>query len=328
MARKQKRSAPVRRHVSDVTYAQLKQIDAEQPRRLDKPKALRLDQIIVADKVFQLRRLGFGWEHDQDSANHVSGLASQIKAGGFQKPLDPVLVVPVGASFYLVDGHHRVDAYSAAQWLKPIPVEVFSGSLAQARDEAYARNSKNKLALSRECKLEVAWMRFNEGDLSQRKLAELIGVAPRTVANMSKRAGELKAEGKDPTAMPWREAKGRQGDEDFDYPEHVRKSALEMAEELKKVPNFLKDPRVVAAAIKVLSDKFPAQLVSAWEGVADDEGGQYWQIEVDPLDAITTAVRHVEARGDHELAERLRGVLEGLHEEKAAEMEALGGFEL
>ena len=57
-------------------------------------------------------------------------------------------MLPVGEHYYVIDGHHRVDAYHSAKWSRPIPVEVFHGTVDEARIEALVRNSKDKLRMT------------------------------------------------------------------------------------------------------------------------------------------------------------------------------------
>jgi ParB-like chromosome segregation protein Spo0J len=66
------------------------------------------------------------------------------------RPFDPLLAFPAGDKFFVIDGHHRLAAYEAADWNEPVPVEVFRGSLEDARLATLRSNSKDKLAMRRE----------------------------------------------------------------------------------------------------------------------------------------------------------------------------------
>src|SRR4051812_3249355 len=114
MQRVKKRGSVIRFRNSPVTYDDLKRIESREPRRADTPQELRRSAIQIADKVFQ-RRL-------RVSDDHVRYLVAQLKSG---EPLKAVLVTAVGQEFYLVEGHHRMEAYHTVKWKKPIPVEVF-----------------------------------------------------------------------------------------------------------------------------------------------------------------------------------------------------------
>jgi len=197
------RAAVLRLH-SEVTYEDLKRIESTEERRTDTPKALPRSAIIVADKVFQWRQPE---EDMQGSEEHVRTLVREIGTGKERKPLDLVLVTAVGQAFYLVDGHHRMEAYHTAKWAAPIPVEVFKGSLRDARDEAFSRNYKDKLPMTPEAKLEAAWVRFNEGDLSWSELEERFRVSNGTIARMSKARKALLEAKQNPAEVRWRDAR-------------------------------------------------------------------------------------------------------------------------
>ena len=80
-------------------------------RRTDRPRALTFRNIHVADRVFQWRI-----REDNLAADiaHIRELARTIMDK--RKPLDPLLVTAIGQRFYVVDGHHRLEAYRLAKW--------------------------------------------------------------------------------------------------------------------------------------------------------------------------------------------------------------------
>lgn len=45
------------------------------------------------------------------------------------KELEPVLVAWIGPEAYLIDGHHRMQAYKLARWAEPVPLASFTGSV-------------------------------------------------------------------------------------------------------------------------------------------------------------------------------------------------------
>lgn len=79
-------------------------------RRTDRPRALTFRNIHVADRVFQWRI-----REDNLAADiaHIRELARTIKDK--RKPLDPLLVTAIGQRFFVVDGHHRLEAYRLAK---------------------------------------------------------------------------------------------------------------------------------------------------------------------------------------------------------------------
>ena len=92
----------------------------------------------------------------------------------------------VGERFYVLDGHHRLDAYHTVGWKKPVPVKVFNGTLAQARAAALKANSRNKLPMTHEDKSEAAWelTKNHQDQMSIEVTAALTTVSKRTVSNM------------------------------------------------------------------------------------------------------------------------------------------------
>ncbi len=304
---------------TSVTYEDLKRVESSEKRRADAPKALPRSAIKVADKVFQWRLQD---EDMQGSEDHVRVLVRALGTGKERKPLDAVLVTAVGKTFYLVDGHHRMEAYHTAKWAKQIPVEVFKGSLSDARDEAFARNLKDKLPMSLQAKLQAAWVRFNEHDLSWNVLKVRFGVSRGTIANMARRRKALLDVGKDPFEVPWREAQTFEAEsgEDFDYKTHVAQKAREMAEQLKKVSNFTKRPEITARAIAMVSDAMPQELARCWS----EDDGAAWEgdeapeaIEPDIATALTIVAGQLQASGHGELSRQIEEALQEALEERA-----------
>jgi len=305
---------------TDVTRKDLERIARTEERRTDTPKTLKRSAIMIADDVFQWRPYD---EDMQASEDHVRALVRSIGAGKERKALDPVLVTAVGQSFYLVDGHHRMEAYHTAKWSKAIPVEVFKGSLSDARDEAFARYLKDKLPMSLQAKLQAAWVRFNEQDLSWNMLKDRFGVSRSTIANMARRRKELLEAGKDPFGVPWKDAQTFEADngEEFDFNAFVAQAAREMADQLKKVGNFTKRPEITALAIKMVSEAMPQELARCWS----EEGGGSWEgeeatetLEPDIVTALTIVTGQLQARGQGALA---RQIEEALQEAIAARAE-------
>ena len=107
----------------------------------------------------------FQWRIREDNLAadiaHIRELARTIEDK--KRPLDPILVTAVGKKFYVVDGHHRLEAYRLAKWRKEIPVRYFEGNLKEAQEEAWRRNYKNKLPMRHADKLEAAWRSVRGG---------------------------------------------------------------------------------------------------------------------------------------------------------------------
>jgi hypothetical protein len=108
-----------------------------------------------------------------------------------------------------MDGHHRLSAYEAADWDRPVPVKVFQGSLDEARQAALKANSWDKLPMTREDKLEAIWLFVKEeGGHSKQQLAELGLASNGTIGNMRAKWNAIKETGDDKLlAMSWARAK-------------------------------------------------------------------------------------------------------------------------
>lgn len=161
--------------------------------------------ILAAEEgVFQFRRC----ERDPyRSGVHIGELARALLNAG--KPFEPLLVFPAGGKYYVMDGHHRLSAYEAADWDKPVPVEVFQGTLEEARFAALKANSWDKLPMKREDKLEAVW-RFvrEESGHTKQQLTDLGLAANGTIGAMRKKWSEIKATGDTKLlAMSWGQAK-------------------------------------------------------------------------------------------------------------------------
>ena len=131
------------RKKSNVSETYLELLEKAEPRRQGAPSELALSDIHVADTVFQWRL------PDEDVLADTRFVQELVDALEVQEeprgPFEPLLVVPIGQQFFLVDGHHRLDAYVTFGWEGTVPVEVFPGSLQDAIAEAWKRNAHNKL---------------------------------------------------------------------------------------------------------------------------------------------------------------------------------------
>jgi ParB-like chromosome segregation protein Spo0J len=156
------------------------------------PAVTQLDR----DDIHAAEVGAFQWRHPEQhrSADHIHALVRALRTTG--TPFEPILVFWAGGRFFAVDGHHRLAAYDAAEWKGPIAVEVFVGSLAEARMEALNRNIKDQLPMTQTEKREVAWQLVKEDrDLSERDIARHTTVSPGTAHNMRTKWKEIEAAG-------------------------------------------------------------------------------------------------------------------------------------
>jgi hypothetical protein len=264
---------------SGKTVEQLQaDIDQAGPKAAEGPqrRTVARDSIHIAEAVFQWRgdRRWDQWARD----NHIYTLSKVIKDSG--KPLDRLLVMPVGERFYVMDGHHRLAAYDTAGWAKGIPVEVFAGTLAQARVRALASNVKDKLPMTDQAKSEAAWTitKENLGDLTAEQVRQVTGKSIRTIRSMRQVWRELNArkdvDRDDLMKLTWMQARhlweGKTLDTDnFDRDDWKQRQAQAVVDLIRKhnvAKGLLDDPEVTALALRMLSEKLPERLIEEWAG--------------------------------------------------------------
>ncbi|WP_181181300.1 ParB N-terminal domain-containing protein [Mesorhizobium sp. B1-1-5] len=137
------------------------------------PSEMNLQDIEAVAELFQPR--------GGISERHVSELMKAIKAIG---ALDPVTVMMVGKRAILIDGHHRVEAYSAAKWSHAVPVRYFEGTPEEAVLAAGEANSKAKLPMDNTDRQNFAWRLVLIDRHSIAKVARASGISPAQVTIM------------------------------------------------------------------------------------------------------------------------------------------------
>lgn len=251
----------------------------------DKPTSLPLKAIRFADVVFQPRL----FDGDKaDSVSHVMTLKDAVRA---KQKLPPVTVWWSGKCWRVLDGHHRMMAYQQLTEDKrpvithSVPVEVFEGSLNQAIAHATECNSRDKLPMSREDKLDRAWklVALQDPSLSREAIAHTTGVSDRTVGNMRAKLASLLAD--DPTEDPlnwtWADIKKAEAKPEKDD-SWAEQEAQRWSKRLLREfgPKIGRHPDILARAIEITSDKLPIRMVrECWidearevvQGFADDE---------------------------------------------------------
>ncbi|EPY01628.1 ParB/RepB/Spo0J family partition protein [Magnetospirillum fulvum] len=136
------------------------------------PDHLPLSAISLMPDLFQPRGM---------AENHISELTRVVKSG---RVLDPVTVVQVGADTILIDGHHRFEAYRLAGLVTLVPVQYFAGTVDEAVLEAGKANSRAKLSMSVQERMDYAWRLVRMGCFSKAKIADAAVVSDGQVAEM------------------------------------------------------------------------------------------------------------------------------------------------
>jgi hypothetical protein len=210
--------------------------------------------------------------------NHIHTLARAIQDKG--KPLERLLVLPVGESFYVIDGHHRLAAYDTAGWTKGIPVEVFTGSLTEARVRALASNVQDKLPMTTQAKSEAAWRitKENLGKPTVEQVQDWTGISPRQVKYIRKAWRELnEREGADREELMkltwgrarvlWQTGEELESSGNFDQEAWIEKKAQEVIDLMQRTnvaAGIMQDIEVTALALQRLHGGLPEALIEQW----------------------------------------------------------------
>jgi ParB-like chromosome segregation protein Spo0J len=137
-----------------------------------RPDRLSRDAITVMPELFQPRGM---------SEKHIGDLIKAIERFG---EVEPLTVLPMGATAILVDGHHRLAAYEKAEKVAAIPVRYFEGSPEEAVLEAGNANSRAKLPMTTQERQNYAWRLVLLDTHSKAKIARAAGVSQAQVAKM------------------------------------------------------------------------------------------------------------------------------------------------
>ena len=114
---------------------------------------------------------------------HLTGLRcgrKKVEA----KPSAYFLIYRVGRRAFLLDGHHRLEAYRRAKANDPVPVEFFQGSPAEAVLAARKANSEPKLPMSVTERHDDAWRLVKLGRHSKAEIQGAANVSHGSVAAM------------------------------------------------------------------------------------------------------------------------------------------------
>lgn len=247
------------------------------------PEWLRLDQIAQAVSVFQPRTLEGRMREDMA---HLKTLAGAMGSPEKPKFLDPVTVWWGGDRWFVIDGHHRIDAYRQVGIRVAVPVTVFDGTLDEAMAHSAASNSKDKLPMSMNDKMNSAWRLVVLTNWSKVKIMGPTGVSKGTIDNMrlakakllearegEETEGELAFTHEGLSEMTWKvakfEASGRELDPNYDPDEAARKRAGEIAQRLTRAikDKMFQDTEAFALALLMIDSRLPGMMMetNAWD---------------------------------------------------------------
>ena len=237
-----------------------------------RPPYLPLKSIHVAPNVFQRRLKSENLLEDKQFVWELVSAIELVGADEQSQPFAPILVTAVGNKYFVVDGHHRLDAYHTAGWRRPVPVEYFEGTLLKARAEALERNKKHGLRMTADAKAQAAWELVIANKLKRSEISKHTTVPIRTVARMRAVLKEHGAKVKD---LPWTRARRLTWAKDLEFGANVEKHfdakerwkeerARKLANYFAKGPKLLQDTEVTARALAMVSETLPDVLVREW----------------------------------------------------------------
>jgi len=257
-----------------LTLETIKQLAAQETPPSERPDTLLLKNIRTAPSVFQRRRPG---RYEEERV--VSDIIRDLKADPPRLP-GPILVTSVGRHFFVVDGHHRLEAYRAVTWKHPIPVKHFTGPLKDAWRQSLRSNVLNKIHMSQEEKSEAAFQAYIAGQrdpewgLSWQEIANDAHIDKRTVGRMAKAVKQLGLDAVE--GMTWKRVRLKLREQEHEALDDGERNqwkiekARKLADYLTKGPSLTKDPEITAMALEMVSTLLPGALVSEWHQEAKD----------------------------------------------------------
>lgn len=201
------------------------------------PERLDLSEFTSMVSVFQPRDLDGRYFDDE---KHIKTLQDALGKRENPSYLDPITVWWGGDRYYVIDGHHRRIAYQRAGVHKAIPVKLFRGSLYQAIAFSASSNSKDKLPMSKDDKLNRAWFLLTYTDRSRSEVTKACAVSTGTVNNMRATLKALRERGvpeEELLELSWKDAKDMEQDREkpsVDYDAALQKRADDYRKRLYK----------------------------------------------------------------------------------------------
>lgn len=251
--------------------------------------------------VFQPRSIEGNLAEDEQFINE---LVAALKMRG-TRPLDPITVWWSGMNFYVIDGHHRLEAYKRCgdTWLfdNLIPVTEFKGTLNEAIKYSIGANSKNRLPMRKVDRLNSAWKLTCLGDQSKAEIAEITGISERQVAYMRQTLREIRQDTwfvnkniEELAGWTWQQAQmavrgGGESDLEKDWDSETQKQAEVFKKRLLKTfgNQISMKAEAFALAIASINDSLPKRLMEtyAWSAYRSDDVSDDEEHDLDNEDA-------------------------------------------
>ena len=242
---------------------------------LEEHLKLPIEDIRMVPELFQPRGQG----QNAVSEELVQQLSLKLETG-----LDPIIVFWSGREWLLVDGHHRLAAYTQSEeWGdKPVPVSPFRGTLQSALVESVGLNSKVYLQFDRQDRLDAAWRLVCLGEPKEKDVISATGISRRLFYDMKRRQREILEAFPENTKAglaeyTWRQARGLNLEGLSELPERdedwERKLATNWKRRLQEAfgNKITKNPEAFAMALRQLNSGLPAMLMDTheWSDIKD-----------------------------------------------------------
>ena len=241
------------------------------------PKGLPLDRVIVCPSVFQQRQERYD-EYVRDQ--HIKTLMASVGKSKSPSFLDPITIWWGGAGFYLLDGHHRLEAYRRVGVTQAIPVEVFLGTPQEALAKSASGNSRDKLPMTAQEKMNAALRLTLCTPLSKAAVVQATATSESSVKNIRRAVNKLIQQGHTKetlSGMSWKEvdelAKGEDPTlVDIDRITRQRADAIKRALNRALGPNLYYSADALALALSELAPDLQVHLLTS----------EYWTAEFPP----------------------------------------------
>lgn len=244
---------------------------------------LPVDDIVVCEAAFQRRDLS---DNHYEREEHIRTLAKAIGDKKNPQYLDAITIWWGGSGWFLLDGHHRVSAYAKVGMSGAIPIRVFSGSFEDAIGHTAEANSRNKLPMSNDEKMNSAVDLICMTSLSRQEIADKSGASRTTVGTIRRTIGELEAKGRlriNLADHTWKEIQLLNNGDDkleaYDHDQVTREKAKAIREALGPIikKNPLSSADAIALALGQISNSLQQSISESFHWDV-----QHWS---DPEDA-------------------------------------------
>ena len=233
------------------------------------PSQLPLNALHLEVEVFQPRDLA------SDTATkvaHIKTLEEAIYHTSGNR-LEPLVVWWSGCRWYVIDGHHRLQAYQNVHKrgkvkVRTVPVQVFKGTVIEAMEEATRLNSRDKLPMTQDDKFNRAWkfVAMDRG-LSKTRIAQVCGVGSATIGRMRRVAARMKEDDpegwqEEALGLTWKDAQSYGKEERKFTEDWQEKQAQDWAERLAKTfgKKPSRQPDIFLRAVELYSPKLMQEI--------------------------------------------------------------------